>query len=76
MVLELELIRGVFEIGIVIFGLSIIDILLEGCIVNVVDNFNSLSLLCNVVSNVEEVNGKIVMIDWGECFFKEKMINV
>ncbi len=74
-VLEPEPLRGAFETGIATFGPSISDTPIEGQVVNAVDNSNNPSLLCNAVSNAAEVNGKIAMIDRGECFFKEKTIN-
>ncbi|NRB50100.1 MAG: DUF11 domain-containing protein [Saprospiraceae bacterium] len=74
-VLDPEPIRGAFETGIATFGPSITATPIEGRVVNAVDNSNSPSLLCSAVSNSEEVNGNIAMIDRGECFFKEKTIN-
>lgn len=74
-VVEPEPIRGAFETGIATFGPNITGTALEGQIVNAVDNSNNPSLVCEAVVNASEVNGKIAMLDRGDCFFKEKTIN-
>lgn len=74
-VVEPEAIRGAFETGIATFGPNITGTAIEGQIVNAVDNSNNPSLVCGAVANASEVNGKIAMLDRGDCFFKEKTIN-
>lgn len=74
-VVEPEAIRGAFETGIATFGPNITSTAIEGQVVDAVDNSNNPSLLCNTVSNTDEVNGKIALVDRGDCYFKEKTIN-
>lgn len=74
-VLEPEPLRGAFETGIATFGPSITGTAVEGSIANAIDNSNNPTLGCNAVSNASEVNGKIALIDRGECYFKEKTLN-
>lgn len=73
---ELEIIVGSFELGIVDYGLLVSDVFIIVEVVQVFDVLGVFNLVCEVVVNVDEVNGKIVLIDCGDCFFEEKIINV
>ena len=66
-----------FEVGTANFGIPVDS--LRGPIIgqaaNVDDGTASGSLGCNAFINADEVNGKIALIDRGNCFFSEKATN-
>lgn len=74
-IVDPEPIRGAFETGIATFGPNISSTAIEGQIIDAYDSSNTPNLLCSLASNAAAVNGKIAMVDRGDCYFKEKTIN-
>lgn len=71
-----DAIQGGYESSTASFGPAIGNEPLEGRLVEAFDGSNQPSLACNTIVNVEEVTGKIALVDRGSCFFKEKTYNV
>lgn len=71
-VLAPEAIQGGYESSTASFGPAISGEPLEGRVVEAYDGSNQPTLACNTIVNVEEVTGKIALVDRGSCYFKEK----
>jgi len=68
-------IAGTYEVGTANFGPKVEDLsapIIGQVAVGRDGTFSNPTLGCNPLVNEEEVNGKIVLIDRGECFFSEK----
>ena len=75
-VLAPDAIQGGYESSTASFGPSIGNEPLEGAVVEAYDASTQPNLACNTIVNVEEVTGKIALVNRGSCFFKEKTYNV
>ncbi len=61
--------------GLAQFGMPVGQVPLTGEIAVAVDDSPLPREVCGAVINVEEVTGKVAMIDRGECFFEQKVFN-
>ena len=74
-VLEPANIAGGYETTSAAFGPEITATPIIGNVVIARDGSSQPELCCNAIANAAEVNGKIALIQRGECFFKEKVRN-
>ena len=72
---EPETIAGSFESGTADYGPPVSDVPITAEVVQAFDASGAPNLVCEAVANADEVNGKIALIDRGDCFFEEKTIN-
>lgn len=68
-------ISGGYTSGTASYGPAIGSDAIEGQLVAAVDNSNKPNLGCSDIVNVEEITGKIALVDRGSCYFQEKTNN-
>ncbi|MCB0650935.1 MAG: T9SS-dependent M36 family metallopeptidase [Saprospiraceae bacterium] len=74
-VLEPTSISGLYNTGHAIYGPPLTTEPIIGELVEAFDNSNNPSLGCGTIINADEVNGKIALIDRGDCVFERKTLN-
>ena len=70
-----ESIAGSFQAGTATYGPPITDVPVTGEVVQAFDASGAPNLVCEAVDNVDDIAGKIALIDRGDCFFEEKTNN-
>lgn len=73
---EPSALAGLYQSGTAEFGPSLTDAPLRGELALAFDDSDNPGKVCNEVINVEEVKGRIAMLDRGDCFFQQKTLNV
>lgn len=68
-------IAGFYQTATAEFGPALTETPITGEIALALDNSGAPARLCEKVANLEEVAGKIAMVDRGDCFFQEKVLN-
>lgn len=70
-----EIARG-FEVGTASYGPAVSTIPVEGFLAEAFDDTFDPSFGCEEIVNVDDVTGKVAMVDRGGCFFEQKTANV
>jgi hypothetical protein len=68
-------ISGEYSTGAANYGPDLTTEPIAGPVVDAYDGSSNPTLGCETIVNAEEVNGKIAMINRGDCFFEEKTLN-
>lgn len=68
-------IAGAFEVSTATFGAVIGAEPISGLVAQAFDASSQPNLVCNAVENVNDINGKVALIDRGTCYFEEKTLN-
>ncbi|MEL6355789.1 MAG: M36 family metallopeptidase, partial [Bacteroidota bacterium] len=68
-------IAGDVESGAALFGPQTLEEPVTGAVAIAIDGTTNPELVCEAVTNSDEVKGKIALIRRGECFFEQKVLN-
>ncbi len=74
-VLEPESISGLYNTGHAIYGPPVTTEAITGELAEAFDGSDIPALGCETIINPEEINGKIALIDRGDCVFERKTLN-
>jgi extracellular elastinolytic metalloproteinase len=74
-VAEPESIAGLYNTGHAIYGPPVSTDAITGELAEAFDGSNNPGLGCETIINPEEINGKIALIDRGDCVFERKTLN-
>ncbi|MEN0007009.1 MAG: M36 family metallopeptidase, partial [Bacteroidota bacterium] len=74
-VLSPNTLAGSFDVSTANFGAVIGAEPIDGLVAQAFDASSQPNLVCEEVANPEDINGKIALVDRGECFFEQKVLN-
>jgi extracellular elastinolytic metalloproteinase len=74
-ILSPDPLAGSFEVSTATFGAIIGSEPIDGIVAQAFDGSNQPNLVCDPVINPEDIDGKIALIDRGDCWFEQKVLN-